>query len=143
MLLANTALMSSTTCDIIVDDMRTEKVPLNGRSLRSAPAGTPTSGLVTDAMMSEAAMLGQLVHWKSRAVSLIRFCMLNGSRTALKPSSLMRRITFTMSAQRGVTCQPSRAQTLVVLENCCGNIRNEVITLEQGVAPKLRAVGPW
>jgi len=57
------------------------------------------AGLVTEAMMSDAAMLGQLVHWKSRAVSLIRFCMLNGSRTALKPSSLIRRITFTMSAR--------------------------------------------
>ncbi len=62
------------------------------------PLGMPTAGLVTEAMMSDCAIFWQAVHWKSRAVSLIRFCMLNGSRTAVKPSSLMRRITFTMSA---------------------------------------------
>ena len=56
---------------------------------------------MTELMMSAAAMLGQLAHWKSRAVSLIRFCMLNGSRIAVKPSRRMRRITFTMSAHLG------------------------------------------
>ena len=69
-----------------------------------APLGTPMDGLVTDAMRSDCAMFWQAVHWKSRAVSFTRFCMLNGSRTAVKPSSLMRRMTFTMSVRTDKQC---------------------------------------
>jgi hypothetical protein len=48
-------------------------------------------------------------------VSLIRFCMLNGSRIAVKPSSRMRRTTFTMSAQAEIRVhrQASRLRFLV------------------------------
>ena len=41
---------------------------------RCAPLLMP--GAATEARRSDAAMLGQLVNWKSRAVLLIRFCML-------------------------------------------------------------------
>ena len=78
---------------------------------------------MTDAMISEAAMLGQLVHWKSLAVSLIRFCMLNGSRTALKPSSLMRRITLTMSAQQDDRCQSTEHRRHRCVYTCCATFR--------------------
>lgn len=57
------------------------------------------AGLVTAWMRSFCATLRQLLtpHWKSCAVALIRSAMLKGSRTALKPSNLMRRTVFSTS----------------------------------------------
>ena len=102
-------------------------------------------------------MLGQAVHWKSRAVSLIRFCMLNGSRTALKPSSLMRRITFTMSAHRaiGLSVRPQTSPlSLRNRQSDTSALSAQLVrvtlyhdlaeALSSGrFAPKLSAVGPW